>query len=68
MEPEGLLPFSQAPAACPSPEPDQSGLCLPIAGDPFLSGFPTKVLYAPNESNGKIFIMTVHLIVQECFS
>lgn len=59
MEPEALLPFSQAPAACPSPELDQSGLCLPIASGPFLLGFLT----APNDSNGMISIMTVHLIV-----
>jgi hypothetical protein len=68
MEPEGLLPFSEAPAACLSPEPDQSGLLHPIASGPFLSGFPTKVLYAPNDSSGMISIMTLHLIAQECFS
>jgi len=25
MEPEGSLPYSQVPATCPYPEPDQSG-------------------------------------------
>ena len=29
MEPEGLLPNSQAPAICPYPEPDQSSPFLP---------------------------------------
>jgi hypothetical protein len=68
MEPKGLLPFSQASAACPYPEPDQSALCLPIARGPFFSGLPTKVLYAPNDSNGMLSIMAVHLTVQDCFS
>jgi hypothetical protein len=29
METEGSLPYLQEPAACPSPEPDQSSLRLP---------------------------------------
>jgi hypothetical protein len=29
MEPKGSLPYSQGPATCPYPEPDQSGLCPP---------------------------------------
>ena len=29
MEPEGVLPHSQAPAICPYPEPDQSSTFLP---------------------------------------
>jgi len=30
MESESSLPYSQAPAACPYPEPDQSSPCLHI--------------------------------------
>jgi hypothetical protein len=30
MEPEGLSPYSQQPATCPSLEPDPSSLCPPI--------------------------------------
>ena len=29
MEPEGSLPYSQEPATCPYPEPDQSTSCPP---------------------------------------
>jgi hypothetical protein len=29
MEPEGSSPYTQEPATCPYPEPDQSGLCPP---------------------------------------
>lgn len=68
MEPEVLLRFSQAPAASPYPDPDQSSLCIPIESGPFFSGLPTKVLYAPNSSNAMISVMTMHLIIQECFS
>jgi hypothetical protein len=37
MEPEGSLPYSQEPATGPYPEPDVSGLHLPIVfpQDPF---------------------------------
>jgi len=36
MEPEGSLPHSQVPAACPYPEPDQSRPCphIPFPEDP----------------------------------
>jgi hypothetical protein len=30
METEGLFPYSQAPAACPYPEPDKLSPCLHI--------------------------------------
>jgi hypothetical protein len=30
MEPESLLPYSQAPATCSYPEQDKSNPCLPI--------------------------------------
>jgi len=37
MEPEGSLPYSQKPATCPYPEPDQSspGLSIQLLEDPF---------------------------------
>ena len=30
METEGSSPYSQEPATCPYPEPDQPSRCLPI--------------------------------------
>jgi hypothetical protein len=37
MERERASPYSQEPATCPYPEPDQSSLCPPIQSleDPF---------------------------------
>jgi hypothetical protein len=37
MEPEGSLPYTQEPATCPYPEPDQFNLCPPTQSleDPF---------------------------------
>jgi hypothetical protein len=37
MEPEGSSPYTQEPATCPCPEPDQSSLRLPTQPleDPF---------------------------------
>jgi hypothetical protein len=37
MEPEGSSPYTQEPATCPYPEPDQSSLCPPTQPieDPF---------------------------------
>ena len=37
MEPNGSLPYSQQPATCPYPEPDQPNLYFPIPllEDPF---------------------------------
>jgi len=41
METDGSIQHSQAPATYPSPEPDQSSLCLPIPHleDPYFGAF-----------------------------
>ena len=41
MEPEGILPHSQAPAIYPYPEPDQSSPCphIPLPEDIFYVGY-----------------------------
>jgi hypothetical protein len=42
MEPEGLVPHSQAPATCPYPEPQQSSLRHPflLLEDPLIPSTP----------------------------
>jgi len=61
MEPEDSLLYSQVPATCPYPEPDQTSQCphlisylilsfhisLGLPSGLFPSGFPTKTLYTP---------------------
>jgi hypothetical protein len=46
MEPEGSSPYTQEPATCPYPEPDQSSLRLGLPSGLLPSGFPAKALYA----------------------
>jgi hypothetical protein len=40
MEPGGSLPYSQEPATCPYPEPDQSSPC-PLPPSHFLQDYLT---------------------------
>ena len=66
MEPESSLPYSQAPATCPYPEPTPSSthnpfprpililsfhLRLSLPNGLFPSGFPTKTLCTPQEQS-----------------
>jgi hypothetical protein len=43
MEPEGSLPHSQQPSACPNPEPDQSSQYLPS----YLSQIHLNIIHPP---------------------
>ena len=47
MEPEGSLPYSQVPAACPYPEPDRSSPCSHIP----LTENPSAYEYSENKSH-----------------
>jgi hypothetical protein len=40
MEPEGSSPYTQQPATCPYPEPDQSSLRPPPLTQLLENGFP----------------------------
>jgi len=75
MEPEGSLPSPQQPATGPYPEPDESSPQLPtvslrsILSLPsvlYLSGFPTKTLYAfiisPMRATWPVHLILLYLI------